>query len=57
MGLAFTLVAKCYATLKYIEKDKKEPIAHLQCPKKTRKRMFQIPLIPLIGVNLVATSS
>jgi len=38
IGLAFTLVAKHYTTLEYIEEDEKESIAHLQCPKKTRKR-------------------
>jgi hypothetical protein len=40
IGLAFTVVAKHYTTLEYIEEDEEESIAHLQCPKKTRKRML-----------------
>jgi hypothetical protein len=28
-----------------------------QCPKKRRKRTFQVPSIPSIGVDLVTTSS
>jgi hypothetical protein len=42
IGLVFTLVAKHYITLKYIEEDEEESIAHLQCPKKTRKRMLGV---------------
>ncbi len=30
---------------------------HLQIPKKTRKRMLQVPSILLVAINLVATSS
>jgi hypothetical protein len=50
-------MAKHYTALKYIEEDEEEPIAHLQCPKKTRMRTLQVPSIPLIGVNLDATLS
>jgi hypothetical protein len=52
-----TFVAKHYVALKYTKENEEELIAHLQCPKKTRKRMLQIPSIPSIGVNLVAMSS
>jgi hypothetical protein len=38
IGLALTLVAKHFAALKYTKEDEKEPIAFLQCIKKTRKR-------------------
>jgi hypothetical protein len=38
IGLAFTLVAKHYMTLKYTKEDEKQPIEHVQCPKKTRKK-------------------
>jgi hypothetical protein len=38
IGLAYTLVAKHYTTLEYIEEDEGKSIAHLQCPKRTRKR-------------------
>ncbi len=57
IGPTLTLVAKHYTTLEYTKEDEEEPIAFLQCPKKTRKRTFQVPLIPSIGANLVAVSS
>ncbi len=57
IGPTLTLMAKNYATLKYIEEDENELIPHFQCLKKTRKMMLRVPLIPSIGVNLVATSS
>jgi hypothetical protein len=38
IGLALTLVAKHFAALKYTKEDEEEPIAFLQCIKKTRKR-------------------
>jgi hypothetical protein len=50
-------VAKHYVTLEYIEEDEEELIAFLQRPKKTRKRTFQFPLIPSIGINLIVVSS
>jgi hypothetical protein len=55
--LALILVAKHYDALEYTKEDEKKPIAHFQHLKKTRKMTLQVPSIPLIGVNLVATSS
>jgi len=46
IGLALPLVAKHYAALKYTKEDEEEPIAFLQCLKKTRNRMFRVPSIP-----------
>ncbi len=57
IGPTLILVAKHYIALKYTKEDEEEPIAHLQRPKKTRKRTVQIPSIPSIGVNLVAVLS
>jgi hypothetical protein len=57
IGLFFTLVAKHYVALKYTKEDEEEPIAFLQWPKKTRKKTFQVPLIPVVGVNLVGALS
>jgi hypothetical protein len=50
-------VSKYYIALKYTKEDEEEPIMHLQRPKKTRKRMLQVPSIPSVAINLVATSS
>jgi hypothetical protein len=51
------LVEKHYDALEYTKEDEKEPIAHFQRLKKTRKMMLRVPSIPLVSVNLVATSS
>ncbi len=57
VGYAFTLAAKHYITLKYTKEDEERPIGHFQCPKKTRKRTFQVPSIPTWGINLMVSSS
>jgi hypothetical protein len=49
-------MTKHYITLEYIEEDKELVIRHLQCPKNTRKMIFQVPSMSLIGVNLVLLS-
>jgi hypothetical protein len=50
-------VEKHYVALVYIKEDEEKQIAFLQSPKKTRKRMLQMPSIPFVGVNLVVASS
>jgi hypothetical protein len=56
IGRALILVTKYYVVLEYKEEDENEPIVFLQRPKKTKKKMFQIPSIPSIGVNLLTSS-
>ncbi len=57
INLVLILVVKHYTTLEYTMEGEEWPIGHLQCPKKTRKRMFRITSIPLMGVNLIAPLS
>jgi hypothetical protein len=40
VGPTLILVTKYYITLEYMKEDEEELITHLQCPKKTTKRIF-----------------
>jgi len=57
VGLVLTLVMKHYSALEYTKEDEEQPIGHFQCLINTRRRTLQVPSIPLIGINRVATSS
>ncbi len=56
-GLVLIMVMKHYNALKYTKENEEQPIGHLQCLINTRRRTFQVPSIPLIGINHVATLS